>query len=59
MNYETKVTRKLKAVNPNLTVATCCESDCQTTILIDKDEGDTGRATRCVACAMRMKLNGK
>lgn len=59
MNYESKVTKKMRAVDPNLTVAACCESDCQTTILVDKDEKGAGRATRCVACTMRMKLNGK
>ena len=59
MNYESKVTKKLKAVDANLTVTVCCETDCATTILVDKDEKAAGRQTRCVACTMRMKINGR
>lgn len=56
MNVEPKVTRKMQAVNPNLVVETCCEPECATTILVDKDEKASGRQVRCVACMMRMKI---
>ena len=55
-NAQTRVTRKMKAVDSNLVQDTCAEPSCGMAILVEKEDKAAGRKSRCVACLMRAKL---
>jgi hypothetical protein len=56
---DTNVTRRIKRVDvEDLVLDRCCETDCFVTIMVEKNEKDSGRQNRCTACMMRNKLRG-
>lgn len=61
MNMEpnTKPTRTMKAVECDMVLSECSESDCKMSITVDKDDLNKGRKNRCLACIMASKLGSK
>ena len=55
-NPQTRVTRKLRAIESDLVQDTCSEPACGMTILVEKDDKAKGRKSRCTACLMRAKI---
>ncbi len=55
-NINTKSTKTMRAVSSDLTIAECCEKDCQMTMLVEKSEVAQGRKNRCTACVMKSKI---
>ena len=56
-NRMNRSTKTMKAVEANMILTECCESDCRMTIMAEKDEVAQGRKTRCMACMMKFKMN--
>lgn len=54
--YEPKSTKTMKAVAANVVLDTCCEPACGMTILVEKEEKESHRQNRCMACIMLMKM---
>jgi hypothetical protein len=51
---------KQRATRPDMQALTedqCAEIGCGMTILVDKEDKEQGRRSRCVACLMRNKLS--
>jgi hypothetical protein len=55
-NYQPKVTKSMRAVEDDLALGNCCETDCGISIIVDKDDVAQGRKQRCIACLMRLKM---
>lgn len=55
-NKMNRSTKTMKAVEANMTLTECCEVDCRMTIMVEKEEMNQGRKTRCMACVMKAKL---
>lgn len=58
-NLQNRVTKKLRAVDSDLVQDTCSERDCGMTILVEQEDKESGRKSRCTACLMRAKMMGK
>lgn len=55
-DYNTKSTKTMKAVQADVTISECCETDCKMTVLVEKSELAQGRKIRCTACMMKAKM---
>jgi hypothetical protein len=55
-DYKRAVTRSDMQSFANLVEDSCSEPGCGMTILVEKDEKERGRKSRCTSCIMRSKM---
>jgi hypothetical protein len=51
-----KLTTPNHAMDDSVVLDACCEPDCRIPILVDKEDKESHRQNRCMACVMRAKL---
>lgn len=53
-DFYTRPTKTFRAVDANMVLTECCESDCRIPIMVEKDEQKD--ENRCTSCLMKHRL---
>lgn len=56
IDYKQRATRSDMRAITNLVEDTCSEKGCEMSILVDREDKEQGRRSRCVSCLMRNKI---